>query len=119
MGAVTALGDTLYPLESVGLAAAGGTHFLEQLRIVHPLLATALGILVAGAVPRLLAQSPAGTRRLGRLVVALVFVELAAGLVNVLLSAPGWMQLVHLALAVALWLALVITTAEALLPLEA
>jgi heme A synthase len=121
MGAVTALGDTLYPIRATGLGAglSGGGHFLEQLRVVHPLLATAFGLIVAIAVPRLVQTSAGDARRFARWVVIAVLVELAAGLVNVLLSAPGWMQLLHLGVAIALWLSLVLTTAEVLAPRSA
>jgi cytochrome c oxidase assembly protein subunit 15/protoheme IX farnesyltransferase len=36
-----------------------------------------------------------------------VSVQLVAGVVNVLLSAPGWMQVLHHALALWVWLAFV------------
>jgi len=42
--------------------------------------------------------------RLQRLIVAWVAVQLAAGAVNVLLLAPVWMQILHLALGASLWL---------------
>ncbi len=118
MGAVTALGDTLYPIRDTSLGAGlrGGSHFLQQLRVVHPLLAVAFGLSVASLIPRLVSASATDARRFARWVVIAVFAELAAGLVNVLLSAPGVMQLVHLALAIALWLSLVLTTAETLAP---
>ncbi|HVJ21353.1 MAG TPA: COX15/CtaA family protein [Polyangiaceae bacterium] len=115
MGAVTALGDTLYPIKSSGLALSG-SHFLEQLRIVHPLLAVAFGLTVASVVPRLVQTSSPSAQRFARWVVIAVGIELAVGLLNVVLAAPAWMQLVHLGLAIALWLCLVLTTAEALAP---
>ncbi|MGB9609852.1 MAG: hypothetical protein ACPL7M_02685, partial [Bryobacteraceae bacterium] len=42
--------------------------------------------------------------RVQRLVVLWVAVQLAAGAVNVLLLAPVWMQILHLALGASLWL---------------
>lgn len=119
-GAVTALGDTLFPvdvtregtwMETVTGDLPAGTHFLVRLRIVHPLLALALGLFLVLAAGRLAALAPsAALRRTAVLVVALVLAQLAAGLVTVLLAAPGWAQLVHLALADALWIALVVLT---------
>ena len=41
-------------------------------------------------------------------------VQLAAGLLNVALLAPVWMQLVHLLLADLLWIALVLLAARSL-----
>lgn len=118
-GAVTALGDTLYPVErSSGAAAlfegsateaAGVRHFLVQLRIFHPFLAIAVGLyLLALAASALLdASSRLALRRWGWALGTLVVVQLAAGWLNVLLSAPGWMQILHLLLAKLVWLALV------------
>jgi heme A synthase len=114
-GAVTALGDTLFPKTELTLAVAPTAHFLERLRIVHPLLAIATGVYVAvaGVIVRRL-RPGAATARLSRALVALFFVQLAAGTVNVVLLAPVWMQIVHLLLADAVWMALVLTTAAAL-----
>jgi cytochrome c oxidase assembly protein subunit 15 len=36
-----------------------------------------------------------------------VLVQVAAGVVNILLSAPGWLQVVHLLLGTGLWVALI------------
>mgnify|MGYP003438920919 CR=1 FL=1 len=51
---------------------------------------------------------------LGIAVATLAMSQLAAGLVNLLLLVPIWMQLVHLLLADALWLSLVLLTVSAL-----
>ena len=45
---------------------------------------------------------------------ALVVVQLTAGVVNLILLAPVWMQLLHLLLADAVWLATVLLGAAAL-----
>jgi heme A synthase len=47
-------------------------------------------------------------------VAALVFVQILAGTVNVLVLAPVWMQVVHLLLADLLWIAFVRMGASAL-----
>lgn len=123
-GAVTALGDTLFPVdvtrdgswvETVTGDLPAGTHFLVRLRVVHPLLALAVGLYLVVAAGRLAAAAPApGVRRLALAVIALVLAQLAAGLVTVLLAAPGWAQLLHLALADGLWVALVVLTVATL-----
>jgi heme A synthase len=51
-----------------------------------------------------------------RACVALILVQLGAGLLNVLLLAPVWMQLVHLLLADLVWIAFVLMAARALTP---
>jgi cytochrome c oxidase assembly protein subunit 15 len=116
-GAVTALGDTLFPVAADGTVRehiAGDqsvtAHFLQRMRIVHPVLAIGVGLYLlwlAIALPDSLSRDPS-VRRLGNLVAGLVLAQLCAGVANIMLSAPGWMQLVHLALATALWTAVVV-----------
>jgi heme A synthase len=114
-GAVTALGDTLFPKTELSLAVASTAHFLERLRVVHPLLAIVTGIYItlAGLLVRRL-RPGAATERLSRVLVALFFAQLVGGAINVVLLAPVWMQLVHLLMADAVWMALVLTAAAAL-----
>jgi heme A synthase len=117
-GAITALGDTLFPPESVaqGLMedVAAGSHFLLRLRGLHPLLAGAVvigGILWADARRRRI-DSPSAIRRL-TVLRGLLLIQLAAGAANVILLAPVWLQIVHLLLANLVWLLLVLCLAEA------
>lgn len=118
-GAVAALGDTLFPASSLEEALRADlsptSHLLIRLRVLHPLLA----VLVAATVVVLTFRLPvAEADRRGRLaatgVVGLTVVQVLAGLVNVLLLAPVWMQLLHLLLADALWIAFVVLGASAL-----
>ena len=93
-GAVAALGDTLYPAQSVlgGLAqdVSPTAHFLVQLRIAHPILALAGALLVAFAASRVLqATDDAGARDAAWAVSALALLQLGGGLLNVALLAPG------------------------------
>jgi heme A synthase len=48
--------------------------------------------------------------------IALVFVQLGAGAVNLLLHAPIWLQLLHLLLSDLVWIALVLLGCAALQP---
>jgi heme A synthase len=64
--------------------------------------------------PRLVRHDDPTGQRLARLVVALAGLQVVAGLTNVLLLAPIWMQLVHLLLADTVWIALVLVGAQAL-----
>jgi heme A synthase len=118
-GAVTALGDTLFPSGSLaeGLSQdfSATAHFLIRLRILHPAIAIGVGIflLAVGVVTR--TQRPGKyTERYTRQLFALFVLQLAVGSINVLLLAPIFMQIVHLLLADALWITLVLLTAEAL-----
>jgi heme a synthase len=124
-GAVAALGDTLYPARSLlgGLAqdVSPTAHFLVQLRVAHPILALGGALLVAFAASRVLQSTDdGGARRAAWAVSTLALVQLAAGFLNLALLAPVWMQIVHLLLADALWIAFVVLAVRALsLPLPA
>jgi heme A synthase len=118
-GAVAALGDTLYPAQSIldGLAQDVSTtaHFLVQLRIAHPIVALAGALLVAFAAGRVLQVAPAaGARSLAWAVPGLALLQLAIGLLNVALLAPVWMQIIHLLAADVLWIAFVLLAVRAL-----
>jgi heme A synthase len=112
-GAVTALGDTLFPKNRVGLDA--GVHFLERLRIVHPLLAVATAGFALFAASRLRALRPGRrTARLASVASMLLVVQLLVGVFNVALLAPIGMQIIHLLVADAVWLSLVLLAASGL-----
>jgi heme A synthase len=112
-GAVTALGDTLFPKTSVGLSS--GVHFLERLRIVHPVLAVATAVFALFAASRLRVLRPGRrTARLASLASMLLVIQLMVGVFNVALLAPIPMQIIHLLVADAVWIALVLLAASAL-----
>lgn len=119
-GAVTALGDTLFPVDPTltdGLAQrlrddlSTANHFLVRLRIIHPFVAilTALYIFVLAYSLRLEKLSQTADRWT-KITIAIVITQVAIGFLNVALAAPGWIQLVHLLLAQMVWLALVFLT---------
>jgi cytochrome c oxidase assembly protein subunit 15/protoheme IX farnesyltransferase len=118
-GAVTALGDTLYPVHPGALSArfseveASSSHFLERLRVVHPLLAIGTGALLLMLSTRAseLRLSRA-TRLFAKALLGTCLLQIALGSLNVMLSAPGWMQVLHLLVATLLWLSLVLLAAE-------
>ena len=118
-GAVTALGDTLFPAGSLTEGIAQDflptAHFLVRLRVYHPLIAIATGIYLALAGRAVAAERPGErTRRLSRALILIVGIQLVAGFVNVILLAPVWMQIVHLLLADVMWIAAILLGATAL-----
>lgn len=118
-GAITALGDTLFPAETLasGIAAdfSATAHFLVRLRVWHPLLAILTSIYLFLVTANILRDKPKPmVRNLGRIVQILLVVQLIAGFVNVFLLAPVWMQLVHLLLADLVWISLVLLAANTL-----
>jgi heme A synthase len=121
-GAVTALGDTLFPVAPsegaplfthVVTDLAPSRHFLEQLRIVHPLLALALtgGLLFAVSTWRATFRGAPPAKWVQALHL-LIYVQVAVGVLNIALHAPTPMQLLHLLLAHLLWLCLVVVAAS-------
>ncbi len=118
-GAITALGDTLFPAESLrqGLAddLAPGAHFLQRLRVWHPLLAVVTGAFVVYLAQQLRAYvaTPEVSRWALQLSVLYV-VQLGVGALNLVLLAPAFLQIVHLLLADLTWLALVALAANVL-----
>ncbi|MEM8933451.1 MAG: COX15/CtaA family protein [Acidobacteriota bacterium] len=117
-GAIAALGDTLFPAESLldGLRQdlSPTSHILIQLRVLHPFIAIGGSLVVFAFIGRLRAEKrPQPARKLATFLHFGVLAQLALGGINVMLLAPGWMQLVHLAVADALWIVLVLAGAAA------
>ena len=118
-GAIAALGDTLFPARSLADAWLRdfdpASSIFVRLRILHPAIAA-----LAGTWLVVYAVSTAGRRRDLRprawLVLGMVAGQIAAGIANLLLSAPVWMQLVHLLLADIMWISLVLLCAGTLEP---
>jgi protoheme IX farnesyltransferase len=118
-GAITALGDTLFPARTLqeGLQQkfSPTAHFLLGLRIYHPIIALSAGFYLTLVAGMAMEMRPAPTvRRFARATVALFLIQMAAGLVNLTLLAPVWMQLVHLLIADLFWISLVLLTAATL-----
>lgn len=118
-GAVTALGDTLFPASSLreGLAQdfSPTVHFLVRLRIWHPVIAIITGVYLVVASNIITSERPTPlTVRFSRALLLIFTVQFAAGVINVLLLAPVWMQILHLLLADLLWIMAILFAASAL-----
>lgn len=120
-GAVTALGDTLFRVDTLEEAKAmtfsDTAHVFVRLRLWHPALAVAVGVLVAVAV--WITGARRGDRvgsRLAAWAAGLYFLQLAIGLLNVWFLAPVPLQIVHLLLSDLIWIALVLLAAHVLAP---
>lgn len=117
-GAVTALGDTLFPtqptlgpglLDKVRDDLGAASHFLVRLRAVHPVIAIVVaGWLLKLTAPRAFAPTPNTARSWARAAFISVIAEVALGLLNIALGAPGWLQLAHLLVAQSLWVAVLL-----------
>jgi heme A synthase len=117
-GAIAALGDTLYPQGSLTDALRADlsptSHVLIRLRIIHPMLAGATALALVLFAHRLARGAGATAERMATLVVSAALVQIAAGVLNVLLLAPVWMQMVHLLVADVLWISVVLLSAASL-----
>jgi len=111
-GALNALADTLFPASSVaeGVRAEFGeaAPVLLRLRVIHPLIAIGLGLLVAWIASRLVIGRAGTASRLARLVLGLVLLQMVVGLVNVVLLTPLEVQVIHLLIADLLWITFVL-----------
>jgi heme A synthase len=126
-GAVTALGDTLFPIEPTlgsGLLdelrhnLSPANHFLVRLRALHPVMALAASGFLIWMLRRSDVRSRPRMLPWARAALGLVVIELLAGGLNIALAAPGWLQLFHLLLANGVWLTTLITAVGSLTPDE-
>lgn len=112
-GAVTALGGTLFPVTSLaeGLKQdlSPTAHLLIRLRFFHPFIAAAVGtLLILTALFVRTWRAGEWARRFSSALIVLVMLQLGGGLLNLLLHAPIWSQIVHLLLSDLIWITLVL-----------
>jgi cytochrome c oxidase assembly protein subunit 15 len=117
-GAVAALADTLYPATSLPSSLAqdfsSRTPALLRVRLLHPAVATIAACYVLWVIWR----SSTGRNRFSRSAIALItllFIQIVIGMTNVLFLAPVWIQIAHLLVADALWILLVLASADLVL----
>jgi heme A synthase len=112
-GALTALGDTLFPVTSLAEGImqdfSPATHLLIRLRIFHPAIAVVVSLYSILIINWITKNTKKELNRIfGRLTILIILLQLLAGLINVFLLAPVWLQLVHLLLADAVWIGLIL-----------
>jgi len=108
-GAITALGDTLFPATSLANGMqqdlASGAHFLLKLRVIHPLIAMTWILLVFIWSKRFEQIETAAIRTFLLLGITTQFI---LGFMNWMLMAPTGMQIIHLVVAdgvfIAFWI---------------
>jgi heme A synthase len=117
-GAVTALGDTLYPARhagEIGASVSATAHFLIRLRVIHPFLAIVVGLFCAIAAAAVAARRPSVEAKSWAFWVGVLFIaQIGMGFLNLYLLAPIASQLAHLLMADAVWMCLVLLGASAL-----
>jgi heme A synthase len=118
-GTIAALADSLFHATSLAQAfqwdLSGSASPLLRLRIIHPVVAVAVGTFVlALALHPLIAPAPRAARRIAVCLLALVPLQFCLGGLNVLLLSPVLIQVLHLLIADLIWITLVLLTAALL-----
>jgi len=109
MGAVTSLGDTLFPSTSLAEGFAkdfsDSAHILIQLRVIHPVLA----ILMSFFLIRYGIEASRESLRKSNAIrlIVLILLQVVLGSLTVVLLAPSLLQILHLLMALSIWCALV------------
>jgi cytochrome c oxidase assembly protein subunit 15 len=116
-GSLAALGDTLFPASSLGLALAqdfsATSGWLVRWRWMHPTVAFLSSIVLIWLLVRAARRTTGwDNRALSALVLLLLAAVYLLGLLDVVLLAPLWVQVAHLLAADTLWVALVVLTAR-------
>lgn len=108
-GAVTALGDTLFPASSLAEGVrqdfALTAHFLIRMRIYHPAIAISVGVYLALVTVRI-RRKVDGSRveAITTVLFVLYGLQIGLGIANVALLAPVWMQIIHLLVSCLVWI---------------
>ncbi|MBE0697384.1 MAG: COX15/CtaA family protein [Anaerolineaceae bacterium] len=118
-GAITALGDTLFP--SVSLAEglqkdfSPTAHYLIRLRVYHPGIAISVGIYLT-LVTLFFRRQFNNPRQhlLTNGLFILYFVQILIGIINVALLAPVWIQIIHLLFSNLVWIFFVLLSSDIL-----
>ena len=123
LGTFAALGDTLFPATSIGAALAqdfsATSGWLVRWRWTHPTVAFFASVFLIWLLVRASRRSVHWDNRgLSALVLILLAAQYLLGVLDVVLLAPIWLQVVHLLGADVLWAALVVLTARVMLEPE-
>jgi heme A synthase len=118
-GAITALGDTLFPSSSVAEGMrqdlSPTAHLFIRLRVWHPILAMLTGAFVTVTSLFVSASRPSPlVRRFSSALIGLFVAQLLVGTLNLVLLVPIWTQILHLLLADLVWTAFILLTTAAL-----
>jgi heme a synthase len=113
-GSLAALADTLHPATNLAAAFAqdfsAQSDWLVRIRWFHPAVSLIAACFVAGLA--LMSMRYAENRKLGLGLIALLAIQIALGLGDLLMLTPLTMQILHLLGADLVWIALVIVVAR-------
>lgn len=119
-GSVAALSSMLFPSatlsEGIAKDFSATSHILLRLRVSHPILSVIVGVFLvflAGWI-KSKANGNASVRRWANILTILILIQFAFGAMTLLTLAPIVMQLGHLLLADAVWIAFILMSAAIL-----
>ena len=119
MGAITSLGDAIFPVasteEAIRRSVTEGEHFLVRLRVWHPVVSIFAGIYLIVA-SWMIHRVKGGNfiQAMGIGVFAVFVLQMIVGTLNVITAASLTTQLIHILLADGLWSFWVLLAASAL-----
>jgi len=117
-GSIAALSSMLFPSSTLseGIAKdfSATSHYILRLRVFHPILSVATGfyLVFLASWMKSKAKENKNVVRWSNILSGLVLIQFASGAITLLTLAPIVMQLVHLFLADAVWIAFVISAAS-------
>jgi heme A synthase len=118
-GAVTALGDTLFPSATLAEGLQNDfsptAHYLVRMRVYHPGIAISVGIYLV--LVTLYFRRQFNNPRQNSLtngLFSLYFLQLLVGILNIALLAPVWIQIVHLFISNLVWIFFVLLSSDVL-----
>jgi len=115
-GSVAALGDTLFPAISLRASLIqdfSSGNILLRLRFLHPVAAAMGAIYVVWLIQKNLRNRSHSFSQVVMLA-GLLIGQIGLGILNVMLLAPVWLQIVHLLVAELFWVWVVLTSANLL-----
>ncbi len=118
-GATTSLADTVFTESALASGAdlSEETALIVRLRILHPIVAIAAGVLLAWFVLRRVDEAEQrGVAWPARVILGIVVTQMGLGFIHIALLTPLATALLHLALAQVLWIAFVLFALGLLAP---
>ncbi len=113
-GTLNSLADTLYFSDAVNVDETPIAALLVNIRGIHPALAIGGGTIIFYLVHRAAAHATGTTEKLALTIQGVIGLQFLVGIFNIVLLTPLETQIIHLTLADALWLLLLIFSAHTL-----
>jgi len=113
-GTLNSLADTLYFTEAVNVDETPIAALLVSIRAIHPAIAIGGGAVIFYLVHLAATQATGTTEKLALAIQCVIALQFLVGILNIVLLTPLETQIIHLTLADALWLLILIFSAHTL-----